>query len=70
MTWERVQTYARNEGIAIGEQRGRQETAIENAKNFLKMNILTVEQISQGTGLSVEEVNNLANKIENSEVTA
>lgn len=63
MTWERVQTYARNEGIAIGEQRGRQETAIENAKNFLKMNILTPEQIAQGTGLTVDEVKQLAAEV-------
>ena len=63
MTWERVQTYARNEGIAIGEQRGRQETAIENAKNFLKMNILTPEQIAQGTGLTVDEVKQLVAEV-------
>lgn len=41
MTWERAQTYARNEGIAIGEQRGRQEKAIETAKTLLSMNVLT-----------------------------
>ena len=56
MTWERQQAYAREEGIAIGEQK----KAIEAAKNFLKMNVLTTEQIAKGTGLSVDEVKQLA----------
>ncbi|MCR5064013.1 MAG: Rpn family recombination-promoting nuclease/putative transposase [Treponema sp.] len=59
MTWERVQAYARDEGIAIGEQK----RSIENAKNFLKMNILTPEQIAQGTGLTVDEVKQLAAEV-------
>ena len=41
-------------------ERGQRDKAIESAKNFLKMNILTVEQIAQGTGLSVAEVQELA----------
>jgi predicted transposase/invertase (TIGR01784 family) len=67
MTWERQRTYDFNagqeKGIAIGEQRGRQEAAIESAKNFLKMNILTPEQIAQGTGLTVDEVKQLAAEV-------
>ena len=63
MTWERQRTYDFNagqeKGIAIGEQK----RSIENAKNFLKMNILTPEQIAQGTGLTVDEVKRLAAEV-------
>ena len=56
MTWERQQTYAREEGIAIGEERGKREKAIEAATNLLKMKLGTVEQIAQAEGLTVDEV--------------
>ena len=46
------------EGKLEGKLEGRQEAQIETAKNFLKMG-LSVEQISEGTGLSLEEVENL-----------
>lgn len=63
MTWERQRTYDFNagqeKGIAIGEKKN----ALENAKNFLKMNILTPEQIAQGTGLTVDEVKQLAAEV-------
>ncbi len=56
MTWEmtmlQVQETARNEGLAQGAL----EAKIESARNFLAMNILTPEQIAQGTGLPLEEV--------------
>jgi len=39
------------------------EKAVENAINFLKMNLGTVEQIARGTGLSVEEVEKLSKSI-------
>ena len=41
------------------KREGAQQKAVENAINFLRMKILTVEQIAQGTGLSVEEVETL-----------
>lgn len=47
---------AREDGLAIGAQ----QKAVEAATNLLKMNILTIEQISQATKLSVEEVTKLA----------
>ena len=50
--WER--------GVNQGKKEGAQEKAIESAKNFLKMKLGTIEQISQGTGLSVAEVQELA----------
>ena len=59
MTFARIQTYARDEGIAIGEQK----KAIEAAKNLLKMNVLTNEQIAQAEGLSIDEVKQLAAEV-------
>lgn len=45
-------------------QQGAREKAIETARNFLEMNILTPAQISEGTGLSLEEVERLAMELE------
>ena len=39
-----------------GRVMGRQEKAEEAARNFLAMNVLTPEQIAQGTGLSLDQV--------------
>jgi len=61
----------REEGIAIGEKRGidvgraegREEGKAEEkhamARNLLAMGILTIEQISQATGLTVDEIEKL-----------
>ena len=38
------------------------DKAIEAAENFLRMNVLSLEQISQGTGLPLEQVMQLAEK--------
>jgi predicted transposase/invertase (TIGR01784 family) len=54
-----IQRAARREGIAQGAR----ENAVENAKNFLKMKLGTVEQIAQGTGLPLEEVQKLAEEL-------
>lgn len=43
-----------------GHAAGIHEKAIETATNLLKMNLGTVEQISQASGLSIEEVQELA----------
>ena len=55
----------RNEGIAIGEERGislgAYQKAVETAKNALSMK-LTLEQIANLTGLSVEVIQDLADK--------
>ena len=49
-------------GIAIGEKRGRAEgshaKAIETARNFLRMGF-PAEKVAEGTGLSLEEIQNL-----------
>ena len=65
---------ARNEGIAIGEKRGEErgrskgislgitqgayQKAVETAKKFLAMG-LSMEQVADGTGLSIEEIEKL-----------
>ncbi len=54
-----IQRAAKKEGIAEGIR----QKVVENAINFLKMNLGTVEQIAQGTGLSVEEVEKLSKSI-------
>ncbi len=47
MTWERMQAYARDEGIQTGK--------IEAAENALKLG-LSVEQVMQITGLPLEKI--------------
>ena len=49
----------RNDGIALGIAQGAEQKAIETARNFLSMN-LSPEQVVQGTGLSLEIVEQLA----------
>ena len=73
MTWEMLKqdTYdsgfsaGEEYGIAIGEklgeERGIYKKAIETAKKFLSMG-LSVEQVADGTGLSVEVIQDLADK--------
>ena len=68
-----AKTEAFEEGIAIGEERGRNEgislgitqgayqKAVETAKNALSMK-LTLEQIANLTGLSIEVIQDLADK--------
>ena len=45
-------------GISQGIQQGSQQTKIETAKNFISMG-LSIEQVAQGTGLSIETVKSL-----------
>jgi predicted transposase/invertase (TIGR01784 family) len=65
-----IQEECREEGIAIGEERGisiglsqgitqgAHQKAVETAKKFLAMG-LSVEQVADGTGLSIEEIEKL-----------
>ena len=48
-----------SQGISQGISQGARNKAIENARNALRMN-LTVEQVSEITNLSLEEVKELA----------
>ncbi|WP_296332733.1 hypothetical protein [uncultured Treponema sp.] len=50
-------------GYEQGVAEGAQQTAIANAINFLKMQILTPEQIAQGTGLRLDQVLNLEKEL-------
>ena len=54
-------TIGRNEGISLGITQGAYQKAIETAKNALSMK-LTLEQIANLTGLSVEVIQDLADK--------
>ena len=62
---EKVRILARKQALKEGREEGRHITAVENAKNFLKMKILSDAQIAQGTGLPLEEVQKLAAEINN-----
>ena len=51
----------RSEGISLGITQGAYQKAVETAKNALSMK-LTLEQIASLTGLSVEVIQDLADK--------
>ena len=53
----------RNDGIAQGIAQGAEQAKIETARNLLNMN-LSLEQVVQGTGLSLETVEELAKEQE------
>ena len=44
--------------IATAMEEGEHKKAIETAKNFLQMG-LSIEQVSKGTGLSIEDIKEL-----------
>ena len=48
-------------GIEKGLSQGAEQKAIETAKNFLKLG-LSIEKVAEGTGLTLEKVQELANK--------
>ncbi|MDY6398160.1 MAG: hypothetical protein SPL22_10570 [Treponema sp.] len=54
-------------GLKTGMQRGVHETAIANAKNLLRMNLGTLEQISQVVSLPLEQVLSLKEELEHEE---
>ena len=60
----------RNDGRIEGIQIGARENAIANAKNFLRMNLGSPEQIAQGTGLPLEQVLALKEELSREPVTA
>ncbi len=71
---DEVKAVGREEGIAIGEQRGREagilkslergslQKAFETARNLLRMG-LRIEQISFATGLPLESIQEIADEI-------
>lgn len=48
MDWEREKTYS--------YKKGKEEQALESAKNLLAMNVLAPEKIAQAVGLPLEQV--------------
>ena len=59
MDWEREMAIKFREGKEEGLIEGAQQNAIENARNFLAMGVLSVEQVAQGTNLPLETVQEL-----------
>ena len=53
----------RREGYEDGLAEGERKKAVEAARNFLKMQLGSVEQISQATALPLEEVQKLADEL-------
>ena len=53
-----------------GRIEGARENAIANAKNFLRMNLGSPEQIAQGTSLPLEQVIALKEELSHEGVTA
>ncbi|MEE3313843.1 MAG: hypothetical protein VZR56_06780, partial [Treponema sp.] len=53
----------REEGMKLGIEQGIERARIENAENFLKMGVVTAEQISQATGLPLEQVMQIKERI-------
>ena len=51
-----IRVEAERNGIVEGIAQGAHDNAVQNTHNLLAMNILTPEQISQATGLPLEEV--------------
>ena len=54
----------REEGLKIGREEGAKQKAVETAKNLIKLNILTIEQISDASGLSVKDVMRIVDDME------
>ena len=52
------------QGLKQGLKQGERKTALKNAENLLKMNLLTPEQIAQAVELPLEEVLELKGKVE------
>ena len=55
----------REDGYEEGYSQGISQKAVEAAENFLRMNVLSFEQVSQGTGLPLEQVKEIAERIHN-----
>ena len=54
-----------DESFKAGEMVGKKKMALETAASFLSLGKNTKEEIADCTGLSLQEVNELANKMEN-----
>ncbi|MBO7638814.1 MAG: Rpn family recombination-promoting nuclease/putative transposase [Treponema sp.] len=50
-------------GKQEGLEEGASQKAVEAAENFLRMNVLSFEQVSQGTGLPLQQVKEIAERL-------
>ena len=62
MAWGLAEFDAEQRGYKEGVSDGISQAKIETAKNLLTMGI-TIEQVAQGTGLSLETIENIAQMI-------
>ena len=62
---EEYRRVMKREAFEDGMEEGVQQTARQNARNLLHMNILTPEQIAQGTGLSLDAVLAIKDELSN-----
>ena len=69
MTWQQTideeKDIAFEEGKAEEIEQGIERARIEDAENFLKMGVVTAEQISQATGLPLEQIMQIKERIMN-----
>ncbi|MBP5697594.1 MAG: Rpn family recombination-promoting nuclease/putative transposase [Treponema sp.] len=66
MTWQQTIEDEKEDAYEEGLEDGIQQKAVEAAENLLRMNVLSFEQVSQGTGLPLEQVKEIAERIGNS----
>ncbi len=66
-SWSLHDYDVRNEGITIGreqgKEQGRKEKARETARNLLDIGVLSCKQIAGATGLSLSEIEKLADGV-------
>ena len=62
---EEYRRVMKREAFEDGHDAGVAENARQNARNLLHMNILTLEQIAQGTGLSLDAVLAIKDELSN-----
>jgi predicted transposase/invertase (TIGR01784 family) len=61
--WDTIRTQrtfiadAESKGISIGKIEGQKEAKAETAKKLEALNLLSIEQIAEATGLSIEDIN-------------
>ena len=63
MDWERELNYEKESGYSIGYDSGLHNKALEAAANLLKKGLGSVQQISDVTGLSLTEVEEIKNSM-------
>ena len=61
--YERDRNTLINNAKRRGREEGSQQKAVETARNFLRMKVLTPEKIAEGTGLPLEQVIELQKQI-------